>query len=396
MHARDKCNPTATDATLICSGPAMGMNKLIPTTRVFVWLTFLLLESAALTDLFSARAAAPAESQATPRAITPRGELDSEEKSTIGLFRQASPAVVHITTIAVRRDLFTLNLLQIPEGMGSGFIWDESGNIVTNFHVIQNAAGAEVTLADHSHWKARLVGVAPDKDLAVIKIDAPRERLRPIPIGSSKDLLVGQKVFAIGNPFGLDQTLTRGIISALGREIDSVTRRPIQGVIQTDAAINPGNSGGPLLDSAGRLIGMNTAIYSPSGTSSGIGFAIPVDTINRLVPELIRFGKITRPGLGVQVAEDQIAQQWGLPGPLVVDVLQGSAAARAGIRPTRRDANGRVRLGDVVIAIDGKKITSSNELFLLLERYKVGDTVSVTLLRDGKQEQVKVTLEAVK
>jgi S1-C subfamily serine protease len=374
----------------------MVMDKFTPTTRVRVWLVFSLLASAPLTEPLSARAAAPSDSQHRSRPITPRGELDAEEKATIGLFRQASPAVVHITTIAVRRDLFTLNLLQIPEGMGSGFIWDESGNIVTNFHVIQNAAGAEVTLADHSHWKARLVGVAPDKDLAVIKIDAPRERLRPIPIGSSQDLLVGQKVLAIGNPFGLDQTLTRGIISALGREIDSVTRRPIQGVIQTDAAINPGNSGGPLLDTAGRLIGMNTAIYSPSGASSGIGFAIPVDTINRLVPELIRFGKITRPGLGVQVAEDQIAQQWGLPGPLVVDVPQGSAAARAGIRPTRRDSNGRVRLGDVVIAIDGKKITSSNELFLLLERYKVGDTVSVTLLRDGKQEQVKVTLEAVK
>jgi S1-C subfamily serine protease len=372
------------------------MDKLTPTTRVVAWLVCLFLASTPLIETFSARAAAPRDDQATQRAITPRGELDAEEKSTIALFRHASPSVVHITTIAVRRDLFTLNLLQIPEGMGSGFIWDESGNIVTNFHVIQNAAGAEVTLADHSHWKARLVGVAPDKDLAVIKIDAPRERLRPIPIGSSKDLLVGQKVFAIGNPFGLDQSLTRGIISALGREIDSVTRRPIQGVIQTDAAINPGNSGGPLLDSAGRLIGMNTAIYSPSGASSGIGFAIPIDTINRLVPELIRFGKITRPGLGVQVAEDQIAQQWGLPGPLVVDVPQGSAAARAGIRPTRRDSSGRVRLGDVLVAIDSKKITSSNELFLLLERYKVGDTVTVTLLRDGKQEQVKLTLEALK
>ncbi|HWP58775.1 MAG TPA: trypsin-like peptidase domain-containing protein [Candidatus Acidoferrales bacterium] len=360
-----------------------------------LWPVLVLLLLAAVGGKWWSQAASTSGPAPTPRPVTPRGELDADEKATIALFRQASPSVVHITTIAVRRDLFTLNLLQIPEGTGSGFIWDEAGNIVTNFHVIQNAAGAEVTLADHSQWKARLVGVAPDKDLAVIRIDAPRARLRPIPIGTSKDLLVGQKVFAIGNPFGLDQTLTRGIISALGREIDSVTGRPIQGVIQTDAAINPGNSGGPLLDSAGRLIGMNTAIYSPSGASAGIGFAIPVDTINRLVPELIRYGKITRPGLGVQLAEDQIAQQLGIPGPLVVAVNPGSAAARAGIRPTRRDQYGRVRLGDIVIAVDGKKVTSTNDLFLALERYRVGDTVTLTVLRDGKQEQIKVTLEAL-
>lgn len=194
-------------------------------------------------------------------------------------------------------------MMQIPEGTGSGFIWDHAGNIVTNFHVIQNADAAQVTLSDQSSWKARLVGGAPDKDLALLRIDAPADRLRPIPIGSSKDLQVGQKVFAIGNPFGLDQTLTTGVISALGREIESLTRRPIQGVIQTDAAINPGNSGGPLLDSAGRLIGVNTQIYSPSGAFAGIGFAIPVDTVNRFVPELIRYGRVIRPGIGVQVAE---------------------------------------------------------------------------------------------
>ncbi len=219
--------------------------------------------------------------RAGPRPIAPRGELAADEKSTIALFRQASPSIVHITAVSVARDLFTLNLLQIPEGTGSGLVWDDTGNIVTNYHVIQNAGAAQVTLADQSTWKARLVGIAPDKDLAVLKIDAPKSRLRPIPIGTSKDLQVGQSAFAIGNPFGLDQTLTTGVVSALGREIESVTRRPIQGVIQTDAAVNPGNSGGPLLDSAGRLIGVNTAIYSPSGASVGIGFAIPVDTVNR-------------------------------------------------------------------------------------------------------------------
>jgi S1-C subfamily serine protease len=333
--------------------------------------------------------------KATPRAVSPRGELWPDEKSTIGLFRQASPAVVNITAIGVQRDLFTLNLYQIPQGTGSGFVWDTKGNIITNFHVIQNAAVAQVTLGDQSNWKAQVVGVAADKDLAVLRIDAPAERLRPIPLGTSKELQVGQSVFAIGNPFGLDQSLTTGVISALGREIDSVTRRPIQGVIQTDAAINPGNSGGPLLDSAGRLIGVNTQIYSPTGASAGIGFAIPVDTVNRIVPELIRSGKIIRPGLGVELAEEQIARKIGISGVLIVDVMRGGPAAKAGIRPTRRESSGRVILGDVITAIDGKKVESPNDLFLILENHQVGDIVTVALLRDGKTIQTKVTLEAV-
>jgi S1-C subfamily serine protease len=336
--------------------------------------------------------------RATPRAVSPRGEFSPDEKSTIALFRQASPGVVNITAIGVQQDLFTLNQYQIPQGTGSGFVWDTSGNIITNFHVIQNANAAQVTLADQSSWKAQLVGVAPDKDLAVLRIDAPAKRLHPIPIGTSKDLQVGQSVFAIGNPFGLDQTLTTGVISALNREIESVTRRPIQGVIQSDAAINPGNSGGPLLDSAGRLIGVNTAIFSPSGVSAGIGFAIPVDTVNRLVPELIRSGKITRPGLGVQLDEqinEQVSQRLGVKGVLVVDVVRGGAAAKAGIQPTRRDADGRLRLGDIITALDGKKVETPNDLFLMLEKYKVGDAVNLTLLRDGKSVQAKVNLEGV-
>ena len=333
--------------------------------------------------------------RAAVRAVSPRGDLASAEKAVIALFRQASPSVLHITAISVQRDLFTLNLYQIPEGTGSGFVWDHSGNIITNFHVIQNADVAQVTLGDQTTWKARRVGVAPDKDIAVLRIDAPTNRLQPIPIGTSKDLQVGQSVFAIGNPFGLDQSLTTGVISALGREIESVTRRPIQGVIQTDAAINPGNSGGPLLDSAGRLIGVNTAIYSPSGVSAGIGFAIPVDTVNRIVSELIRYGKVTRPGIGVQIAEEQIADRLGVKGILIVEVVPGSAAAKAGLRPTQREGSGRVRLGDVITAVEGKKVESPNELFILLENYKVGDVVSISLLRDGKVMQTKVTLEAV-
>lgn len=335
------------------------------------------------------------DTRATPRAVSPRGELMAGEKSTIALFKQASPAVVNITALGVERDLFTLNLYQIPQGTGSGFVWDTAGNIITNFHVIQNATAAQVTLADQSNWKAQLVGVAPDKDLAVLKVDVPANKLRPIPIGTSKDLQVGQSVFAIGNPFGLDQTLTTGIISALNREIESVTRRPIQGVIQSDAAINPGNSGGPLLDSAGRLIGVNTAIYSPSGASAGIGFAIPVDTVNRIVTELIRFGKVTRPGFGLQPAEDFQTEQLGINGVLILNVAPGSAAAKVGMRPTRRDKSGRILLGDVITAVDGKKVASQNDLYLILENYRVGDVVTVSLQRDGKAVQVKVALEAV-
>jgi S1-C subfamily serine protease len=364
-------------------------------SRAWLFLLVGLCVGALLTWRIMAHGAAALDPSAAPRPVTPRGDLAADEKSTIALFRQASPSVVHITTVTVARDFFTLNLLQIPEGSGSGFVWDENGNVVTNFHVIQNADAAQVTLADHSTWKARRVGAAPDKDLAVLKIDAPRNRLRPIPVGTSKDLQVGQSAFAIGNPFGLDQTLTTGVVSAIGREIESVTRRPIQGVIQTDAAVNPGNSGGPLLDSAGRLIGVNTAIYSPSGASAGIGFAIPVDAVNRVVPELIRHGKVVRPGLGFQPADDQIAAQLGLKGVLVVDVPAKSAAARAGIRPTTRDAQGRVRLGDVIVAVQGKKIESVNDLYLAMEQQRVGDNVTVTLLRDGKQFRVNAVLEPV-
>jgi S1-C subfamily serine protease len=333
---------------------------------------------------------------AAPRAVTSRGSLAEDEKTTIAIFREASPSVVHITTLTVRQDSFSLNVQQIPSGTGSGFIWDQNGHVVTNYHVIQGADAARVTLADHSSWSARLVGAYPDKDLAVLVIDAPKERLHPLAVGTSHDLLVGQKVLAIGNPFGLDQTLTTGIISALGREIESVNRRAIKNMIQTDAAINPGNSGGPLLDSAGRLIGVNTAIFSPSGAYAGIGFAIPVDEVNRVVPQLIRSGKITRAGLGVHVAPDQLSRQHNLKGVLVMDVQQGGPAARAGLQPTRRDDDNRVQLGDVIVAVDGQPIRTVNELLDALEAHEVGATVPVTIVRDGREEQVNVTLAAVR
>lgn len=333
---------------------------------------------------------------AEPRAVTPRGELAADERATIELFRQASPSVVYITTLTQRRDIFSLNLFEIPQVAGSGFIWDQDGHIITNFHVIQGASGARVTLADHSNWDAQLVGAAPDQDVAVLRINAPKSALKPIAIGTSADLLVGQKVFAIGNPFGLDQTLTTGIISALGREIEAVTGRNISGVIQTDAAINPGNSGGPLLDSAGRLIGVNTAIYSASGASAGIGFAVPVDTVNRVVPQLIKHGRVIRPGIGVRIADDSTTRRLGVQGVLIMQVDRGSAAEAAGLRGTQRDAGGRLILGNVIVGIAADTIASSDDLLNILDKYQVGETVKVSLLRDGTRLTVSVTLQALR
>jgi S1-C subfamily serine protease len=334
--------------------------------------------------------------EAVPRAVTARGELSADEQATIELFRQASPSVVYITSLAIQRDIFSLNLFEIPRGTGSGFIWDQDGHIITNFHVIQGASGARVTLADHSDWDAQLVGADPDHDLAVLFISAPKRSLKPIAVGTSADLQVGQKVFAIGNPFGLDQTLTTGIISALGREITAVTGRTISGVIQTDAAINPGNSGGPLLDSTGRLIGVNTAIYSPSGSSAGIGFAVPVDTVNRVAPQLIRHGRVIRPGLGVRVADDAIARRLNLPGVLIMQVEKDSPAARAGMRGTRRDASGRWQIGDVIIALGERRIRTSDDLLDALDAHQVGETVTVVIVRDHTRRRVLVTLLAVR
>lgn len=324
--------------------------------------------------------------------IAPRGDLAEDEKTTISIFKRAAPSVVHITTVNVRTSGFNLDLLQIPRGAGTGFMWDEDGHIVTNFHVIQGADAARVTLNDHSNWRGRLIGAYPDRDLAVLVIDAPKSRMRPLDIGASNDLQVGQKVFAIGNPFGLDQSLTTGVISALGREIESVTRRAIKDMIQTDAAINPGNSGGPLLDSAGRLIGVNTAIFSPSGAFAGIGFAIPVDAVRRVVPELIREGKVTRPRLGVQLAPDQIARQLGLKGVLILEVEPDSPAAQAGLRSTRRDDNNRIHLGDVILAIGNSPIRASADLLDVLEQHTTGETVQVKILRNGEEQQIPVKL----
>jgi S1-C subfamily serine protease len=323
-------------------------------------------------------------------------ELNAQERATIQLFERVAPSVCFITTSNVRMDYWSRNVTEIQRGSGSGFVWDRSGHIVTNYHVIQGADRATVTLADRSSWSAKLVGSAPEKDLAVLKIEAPRNVLLPIPLGESDILRVGQSVYAIGNPFGLDQTLTTGIISALGREIQSVSGVPIRDVIQTDAAINPGNSGGPLLNSSGQLIGVNTAIYSPSGASAGIGFSIPADAVRWVVPELIRYGKIKRPSLGVELARPQLAQRLGLQGALVIDVTSGGAAERAGIRPTYRNRSGEIILGDVITGIGNEKIKSSSEIPLALEKFQPGDRVRVSLLRDGKSIEVEVRLDESK
>jgi S1-C subfamily serine protease len=331
---------------------------------------------------------------ATPRAVTARGDLAADEQATIELFERCSPSVVYITTSAIRRDFFTLNVYEIPSGSGSGFIWDNRGHIVTNYHVIESADSVEVTLSDGSVWKGSVIGVSPEKDLAVLRVAAPTLAVMPIMVGESENLLVGQKVFAIGNPFGLDHTLTAGIVSALGREIKSVTGQTIHGVIQTDAAINPGNSGGPLLDSAGRLIGVNTAIVSPAGQSSGIGFAVPVEVVNHVIPDLIKYGKDIRPGLGVTIAADPVNKRLNLDGVLILKVMDGSAAERAGLRGTR-EVYGKLELGDIIETINGAPIKNFDDLRNVLDQYKIGDQVILEIRRDGIVHKVPIILEEV-
>jgi S1-C subfamily serine protease len=318
--------------------------------------------------------------------------LGGDEQNNVEVFKRASPSTVYITNMQLRRDLFSLNVMEIPAGTGSGVIWSREGHVITNFHVVEGASKLAVTLTDQSTYEAKVVGVAPDKDLAVLRISAPVEKLVPLPLGNSDELEVGRKVLAIGNPFGLDSTLTTGIVSALGREISSPSGRRIRGVVQTDAAINPGNSGGALLDSRGRLIGINTAIIGPSGASAGIGFAVPVNTVRKVVPELIKFGREIRPVLGISVVDDSIARRLGITGVIVADVTRGSGAARAGLQGVRRSSDGRVLIGDVVVALNRKRVKDTNDLFDTLEEFKPGDTVAVAILREGRERLAQVTL----
>ena len=362
-------------------------------TRLF-WLTIALallifIWRGGLYDLFPAP-------EATPRTVTTRGDLAADEKNTIELFEKSRDSVVFISTRAQVQDFWSRNVFSVPRGTGSGFIWDAAGHVVTNYHVIQNASEATVKLADGRDYKAALVGASPLHDIAVLRIGVGFKRPPPVPLGESGNLKVGQKVFAIGNPFGLDWSLTTGIISALDRSLSAENGNLIEHLIQTDAAINPGNSGGPLLDSAGRLIGINTAIYSPSGASAGIGFAVPVDSVNRVVPELIRHGRYLPPALGIGVDEGlnrRLTQTLGIIGVAVLRVAPDSAAARAGLRSARIEPDGSLVPGDIITALDGESIDSVGKLLSRLDDRKIGDVVKLTVQREGRSEQIAVALQ---
>jgi S1-C subfamily serine protease len=333
--------------------------------------------------------------QAVPREVTPRGDLAADEQTTIEVFEATNPSVVYITTTRRVLDLWTRNVTEVPRGTGSGFIWDEKGHVVTNYHVIEGVQSAHVRLWDQRSYDAVIAGVSPEHDLAVLRINVPVARPRPVPIGTSHDLRVGQKVFAIGNPFGLDYTLTTGVISALDRSMQDEDGGAIEHLIQTDAAINPGNSGGPLIDSAGRLIGINTAIFSPSGAFAGIGFAVPVDTVNRVVPRLIESGRYVRPTLGITADDDvseRLLEELGVSGVLVLRVQTGSAADRAGLRGTRVTTDGGVIAGDVILAVEGIPVTNVRDLIDLLEAFNVGDRVELRIYRNGSDKTVSAVL----
>ena len=334
--------------------------------------------------------------EGAPRTVVARGDLAADEKATIELFENARDSVVYISTTQRVRDFWTRNVFEVPRGTGSGFVWDEAGHVVTNFHVIEGASQATVKLADGRDYPAALVGASPAHDIAVLKICVGFKRPPPVPIGTSHDLKVGQKVFAIGNPFGLDWTLTTGIVSALDRSLPNDRGGPpIEHLIQTDASINPGNSGGPLLDSAGRLIGINTAIYSPSGASAGIGFAVPVDTVMRVVPQLVRTGRYIRPALGIEADETlnrRLAAATGIAGVFVLRVAPGSAAEKAGLAGVRATSMG-LEPGDAILAVEGKAVDSLPKLLARLDDFKVGDTVTLTVRRGDSTQEVAVTLQ---
>jgi S1-C subfamily serine protease len=320
----------------------------------------------------------------------------NDEANNIDVFKRTSPSVVNITNSRLIRSYYSLNPQEVPQGSGTGFIWSDDGHIVTNFHVVQQASRVTVTLQDGSTFDATPVGIDPDKDLAVLKIDPGETKLFPVQPGDSSLLEVGRKVIAIGNPFGLDTTMTVGVVSALGREIDSVSRRKIKDVIQTDAAINPGNSGGPLLNSLGELVGVNTAIYSPSGASSGIGFAIPINTVNRVVPELIAYGRVQTPILGITPISqpDYYRKLWGIEGVIVMALEADSEPAMEGMRGLTRSQRGRIQLGDVIFEIDGVPVRNENDYADIMEERKAGDEVIVRTRRDGRILQYVINLQA--
>ena len=310
------------------------------------------------------------------------------EKNTVDVFQKNVSSVVNISNINVAHNAWTFDAVEIPAGAGSGFVWSGEGHIITNYHVAQAGDSFLVSFhGDEKQYRAKLVGADPFKDIAVLKLEEMPSRLFPIQVGESKNLLIGQKAIAIGNPFGLDSTVTVGIISAINRKIDGIGGVKIHGMIQTDASINPGNSGGALIDSSGKLIGMNTMIYSGSGTSSGVGFAVPVDLIKRIVPQLIKHGKVVRPGLGIGIMENPYNE-----GLLITYIKGGGPADRAGLEGMRQDNWGRRFLGDTILAVDGKKVNTYDDIYNVLEAYNIGDTVEVTYQRQGKIKKTRLQL----
>ncbi len=334
-----------------------------------------------------------------PRPVAPKTEHDSEEKARIKFFKDAKGSVVNVDIVLVQRNMFDRKLIERPFGTGSGIVWNDAGNIVTNLHVVREAIvrnlSIRVILADRSSWKAELVGFDEDNDLAVLKIDADKSKLKAVSVGSSHDLEVGQTVYAIGNPFGQSLTLTQGIISAVDREIESQSDSVIRGAIQTDAALNPGNSGGPLFDKDGRLIGVNTAIKTPSGGSVGIGFAIPVDTVNNVVPKLIRDGRVIKPTLGIVHVREDVTRRAGFDkGVMIFEVKPNSSASDAGLQGVRKQGNGDLLVGDIIISVDDKPISDFAALQKMLRARKIGDVVKLKIIRDGKNEKdVEATLK---
>ncbi|MFP6807032.1 MAG: trypsin-like peptidase domain-containing protein [Pseudomonadales bacterium] len=320
--------------------------------------------------------------------------LTDNETNNITIFSDVSPSVVFVTNTQLQRQRFSFNVMERPRGSGTGFVWDKSGLIVTNFHVVYGASKITITLQSGKNYIAEVVGTSPEKDLALLRIDAPDENLRAIPLGDSSTLSVGRKVLAIGNPFALDTTLTVGVVSALGREIKSISNRTIKNVIQTDAAINPGNSGGPLLDSMGRLVGVNTAIYSPSGASAGIGFAIPINTIKAIIPQLLKFGKLLRPVLGIETLTDYWARRLRVKGVAVLSVKDDFPAQKAGMIGVREDRRGNIHLGDVIIAINDEPVINEDTLLSLLELQEPGDLVKVTTIKNDAIHNYELVLRS--
>jgi S1-C subfamily serine protease len=350
-------------------------------------------------------AAAPAASS-SPLAALPQpaplpplgpGAILEDERNTINVFRTAAKSTVFVTEKQVVVDYFRGQALEVPAGSGTGFVWDTLGHVVTNFHVVKDARSLTVTFDDNRIFVARVVGVEPRKDIAVIRVDAPADALVPIRLPEKGEQLeVGQKVVAIGNPFGLDHTLTTGVVSALGREVQGIGGVSIRDMVQTDAAINPGNSGGPLLDSSGRLIGMNTMIYSRSGGSAGIGFAVPVSSIMRVVPQILRTGSAEQIGLGIQIdPQGRLERRARIDGVIVLSVMPGTPADKAGITGVEQNSTG-IRLGDVIVAIDGERVRNYDDLYNTFDKHQPGDKVEVTLSKGGRTRKVTAELVALK